>query len=200
MATENESGDPTTGQGETQGQQNQTTDNAGSGETPPGEQGQNQSQEPGQNEGQGDQQDGDQEQEPKDGQQEQGQKDPAKAALLADLHKERKDRQSAQSRVTELEAQVKELEPVKETLDAVQRKYDRLESFLTRAGGPLGKALDSRSFSQRLFETDDPIEDLVKDWFQQNPTQTSQALGARGDGATGGKVDINTLLRAAANK
>ena len=47
--------------------------------------------------------------------QETQQPDPAKASLLADLHKERSDRKTAQSRVVELEGQVAELAPMKDT-------------------------------------------------------------------------------------
>ncbi|WNN95209.1 scaffolding protein [Microbacterium phage Tinyman4] len=125
--------------------------------------------------------------------------DAAKQALQRDLSKERKDRQAAQARVTELEAQVADLTPKAETGEAWQAKYDRLESFLQSLGGPISKALDSRSFSHKLFETEDDIEDIVKQWKRDNPTATSQALGAS-PAEPKNKLDPNALLRAAAGK
>ena len=41
---------------------------------------------------------------------------------------------------------------------------DRLEAFLMKAGGPLARALDSRSFTQALFESDTDVADLVTKW------------------------------------
>lgn len=116
----------------------------------------------------------------------------------ADLNKERKDHKATQARVTELEAQVKDLTPKAETTDAIQSRYDRLEAFLQALPGPLGKALDSKSFTKRLFESEDKIEDILKDWNKANPTATSAALGG-GAGATADKKsNMNELLRAAA--
>ena len=126
--------------------------------------------------------------------------DPAKQALQADLHKERKEHKASKARVTELEQQVTELTPVKETLDAVQAKYDLQEQFLQAAGGPLGKALDSRSFTHDLFETDKDIADIVKAWHKANPSATTTALSSSAAEPSKGKVDPNVLLRAAAGK
>lgn len=101
--------------------------------------------------------------------------------------------------VTQLEEDLKK-RPTTEALETLQTRYDRLETFLQAAGGPLGKALDSRSFTRDLFETDKDISDLVKEWHRKNPTATSTALGS-GAGDTGkGKIDPNALLRAAAGK
>lgn len=126
--------------------------------------------------------------------------DPGKASLLADLHKERSERKTAQGRITELEQQVSELQPTKDTLDAVQTRYDRLESFLSAVGGPLSRALDSRSFTHDLFESDKDIDQLVQDWHRNNPSATSAALGSGPSETSGGKPGINDLLRAAAPK
>lgn len=103
----------------------------------------------------------------------------AKRALLADLHKERREAKAAKARVAELEAQVAELAPAKETADAVQTRYDRLEAFLLAVGGPVSEALDSRSLTTKLFETDDDISSIVKDWQKANPSATTQALGSK---------------------
>ena len=124
-------------------------------------------------------------------------KDPAKQALLADLHKERKSLKAANTELTALKTQVAELAPVKETLDAVQAKYDRLEAFLQAAGGPLGKALDSRTFTKDLFETDKDIADIVKDWNKANPTATSTALGSAAAAPAAKAPNMNDLLRSA---
>lgn len=125
------------------------------------------------------------------------QPDPAKASLLADLHKERSDRKSAQARVTELETRIAELESVQETLDAVQSKYNRLEQFLAEVGGPLSRALDSRSFTTALFETDADIKDIVAKWHRDNPTATSEALGGGIGPRTSQTPTMSDLIRAA---
>ncbi|QKN87708.1 scaffolding protein [Microbacterium phage Ixel] len=126
-------------------------------------------------------------------------KDPAKQALLADLAKERKSLKTANARVTELEAQVNDLTPKAETAEALQTRLERLEGFLSSLGGPLARALDSRSFSHKLFETDDDIDEIVKAWKRDNPTATSAALGAS-PAEPKSKIDPNALLRAAAGK
>ena len=127
-------------------------------------------------------------------------KDPAKAALLADLHKERKSLKTANTELTTLRTQVAELSPVKDTLDAVQSRYDRLEEFLQAAGGPLSKALDSRTFTKDLFESDKDIQDIVKAWHKANPSATSSALGS-GPAAPAAKgPNMNDLIRSALHK
>lgn len=123
----------------------------------------------------------------------------ALSGARADLNKERKDHGTTKARVTELEAQVADLTPKAETTDAIQSRYDRLEEFLQALPGPLGKALDSKSFTKRLFESEDKIEDIIKDWNKANPTATSSALGAGGAAPSSTPVDPNKLLRAAFN-
>lgn len=185
MSTESKSSESTAATTETVEQPNNTTEtvdrnqdsaNTGAGETPP------------EVETPTDKTDGEKQDPPQD---------PKKLSLLADLHRERKDRQSAQSRVAELESQVTELQTKAETVDAIQTKYDRLEAFVQAAGGNLGRVLDSRSFTKALFETDDPIEDIVKEWNKANPSTTSQALsGGTIDTAKSGPT-MNDLLRTA---
>ena len=116
---------------------------------------------------------------------------------LATQKEEFKQLRPAGVRVTELEAQVAELTTKVGTVDAVQAKYDRLEAFLTGLGGPIGKALDSKSFSTALFETDADIKDLVTQWHKDNPSATSSALNS-GAGENTTQTDMSTLLRAAA--
>ncbi|QFG04675.1 scaffolding protein [Microbacterium phage ChickenKing] len=100
-------------------------------------------------------------------------------------------------RVTELEAE-RDARPTKEALETLQTRYDRLEAFLLAAGGDLGKALDSRTFTRDLFESDKDIATLVKDWQKAHPSATSKALGNDGSGGSGNsKPDMNELLRAA---
>ncbi|UVK59224.1 scaffolding protein [Microbacterium phage Quartz] len=139
-----------------------------------------------------------------DTQQDASQEDPTKGlksalqGARADLNKERKDHKATTARVAELEAQVKDLTPKAETTDAIQSRYDRLEAFLQALPGPLGKALDSKSFTKRLFESEDKVSDIIKDWNKANPTATASALGG-GTGATSEKKsNMNDLLRAAA--
>ena len=120
----------------------------------------------------------------------------AKKALLADLHGARQRAKTAEARVAELDAQVAELAPVKETLDAVQARYDRLEAFMLAVGGPVSQALDSRSFTQKLFETEEDVSKIVKEWHGANPSATSAALSSSAS-QTGGKATMNDILRAA---
>ncbi|AVJ51143.1 scaffolding protein [Microbacterium phage Pikmin] len=110
---------------------------------------------------------------------------------------ELKQLRSSGTKVQELETKVSELQAKADASDAIQAKYDRLEAFLVAVGGPLSRALDSKSFTQSLFESDTDIKDLVADWNKNNPSATSQALGSSGSAAEG-KVDFNALLRAAA--
>ena len=189
MTTENQPGDPATGTEEISDQQNQNgTDNTGSGETPPAEQGQSQQE-----------QTDSQEDASTDAQsQDKAQKDPQKASILADLHKERKERQTAQGKVTELETKVSELQTKADTVDAIQGKFDRLEAFLQAIPGPLGKALDSRSFTEALFETDKDIDEIVANWNRANPTATSTALGSGAASPAPKGPSMNDLLRSAA--
>lgn len=132
------------------------------------------------------------------------QEDPTKglksalSGARADLNKERKDHKATTARVTELEAQVNDLTPKAETTDAIQSRYDRLEAFLQALPGPLGKALDSKSFTNRLFESEDKIADILKDWNKANPSATSVALGGGAGATSEKKSDMNELLRAAA--
>lgn len=123
--------------------------------------------------------------------------DPAKQALQRDLSTERKEHKTSKARVAELEAQVADLSPKAETGEAWQAKYDRLEEFLTSLDGPIGKVLDSRSFTKALFESDQDVKDILKDWNKANPSATSTALGAGSADPASKKPDMNTLLRAA---
>lgn len=88
--------------------------------------------------------------------------------------------------------------PTAEALDTLQTRYDRLEAFAQAVG--IGRALDSRTFTRDLFETDKPVEDLVKDWNKANPTATATALGSSAAQPADGKIDPNQLLRIAAGK
>lgn len=83
------------------------------------------------------------------------------------------------------------------TLTPVQARYDRLEAFLSAVGGPLSKALDSKSFTTALFESDTDVTELVTKWHRDNPSATSSALTSSA-GNTASKSDFNTLLRKAA--
>ena len=59
------------------------------------------------------------------------------------------------------------------------------------------QALDSKSFSTSLFETDTDIKDLVAQWHKDNPSATSSALTS-GPGSETSTKDMNALLRSAA--
>lgn len=107
--------------------------------------------------------------------------------------------QAQAAKATKLEEELA-ARPSQEALDTLQTRYDRLEAFLQSAGGPLGKALDSRTFTRELFETDKDIATIVKDWNKANPSATSQALGAAAAAPASSKVDPNALIRAAAGR
>lgn len=101
------------------------------------------------------------------------------------------------ARATQLEDELGK-RPTTEALETLQTRYDRLEAFVLEVG--LGKALDSRTFTKELFETDKDIAAIVKDWHKANPSATSKALGGgSGGGSAEPKQDPNALLRAAYN-
>lgn len=109
-----------------------------------------------------------------------------------------REAQAQAAKFTQLEQDLA-ARPTQESVDALQTRYDRLEAFVLAVG--LGKALDSRTFTKDLFETDKDIAALVKDWNKANPSATSQALSSTAGGGEGtGKHDPNELLRIAAGK
>lgn len=121
--------------------------------------------------------------------------------IKTDLAKATRDLSEARAQAaksTKLEEDLAK-RPTEEALTTLQTRYDRLESFLGQVGGPLSKALDSRTFTRDLFETDKDIKELVTEYQRANPTATSTALGSKGAAPADGKVDPNALLRAAFN-
>lgn len=87
--------------------------------------------------------------------------------------------------------------PTPEALETLQTRYDRLEAFAQAVG--LGKALDSRTFTKDLFESEKDVAELVKEFNRANPTVTSTALGGTTTTTAEGKQDPNKLIRAAWN-
>ena len=132
-----------------------------------------------------------------EGTEDKSEQDPSKKALLDDLYGERKNRKALQAQVDQLKSELSQASSAIEQRDAVQRRYDRLEKFLSKIGGPLGKALDSKSFTTALFETDGDIGELVKSWNKDNPSPTSVALGSDKVVTADNKPSINDLLRQA---
>lgn len=120
----------------------------------------------------------------------------ANKTKIASLNTELSEARAKSAKVTQLEEDLGK-RPTQEALDTLQNRSDRLEAFLQAVGGPLGKALDSRTFTRDLFETDKDIDQLVKDWNKANPTATSSALASGAAAPAEGKVDANTLIRAA---
>lgn len=123
----------------------------------------------------------------------------ANKAKIASLNTELSESRAKSAKVTQLEEDLGK-RPTQEALDTLQNRSDRLEAFLQAVGGTIGKALDSRTFTRDLFETDKDISQLVKDWNKANPTATSSALGSGAAAPAEGKVDANQLLRIAAGK
>ena len=120
-------------------------------------------------------------------------------AAIASHKSEIAELRAKSKKVTELETELT-ARPSQEAVDTLQSRYDRLESFLQAVGGPLSKALDSRSFTTKLFESDENVQDLVKQWHRDNPSATSTALGSSAAEPGKGKIDPNVLLRAAAGR
>jgi hypothetical protein len=122
----------------------------------------------------------------------------AQKATLAAQKTELAELKQKSEQLTQLEQDL-QARPTKEAYETLQTRSDRLEAFIQAVGGPLGRALDSKSFTTALFESDKDIADIVKDWNAANPTATSTALGSSAAAPAGGKPDMNTLLRKAAN-
>lgn len=118
---------------------------------------------------------------------------------ISKLQAELRDAQSNSAKATQLEEELGK-RPTSEALETLQTRYDRLEGFLLAAGGPLAKALDSRTFSKDLFETDKDIATLVTEFNRANPSATSTALGSGAAAPAAGKMNPNDLLRIAAGK
>lgn len=116
---------------------------------------------------------------------------------LAASRSELAEARTAAAKATKLQEEL-DKRPTTEALETLQTRYDRLEAFAQAVG--LGRALDSRTFTRDLFESDKDIKDLVKEWQRANPTATSQALGSTGGGEGSKKHDVNELIRIAAGK
>lgn len=114
---------------------------------------------------------------------------------LTEAKRELAEARAQAGTATKLEEQLAE-RPTVEALQTLQTRFDRLEAFAQAVG--IGKALDSRSFTRDLFESDKDIATLVKDWNRANPSPTAQALGGGAGQSAPGKNDPNELLRAAA--
>lgn len=117
-------------------------------------------------------------------------------ATLATQKSEITELRAKSAQVTKLEEDLSK-RPTSEAVETLQTRYDRLEQFLQTAGGPLGKALDSRTFTKALFETTEDITEIVKKWNAANPSVTSTALGAAGATPASKSPDMNALLRSA---
>lgn len=122
----------------------------------------------------------------------------AYASSQAELKTLRSGSQGHQAKVTELEGKVTELTTKAESADKVQAKYDRLEAFLTELGGTASRALDSRSFTDALFNSDKDIKSIVAQWNKDNPSATSAALGSGSAEPAKKGPSMNEILRAAA--
>jgi len=119
-------------------------------------------------------------------------------AELATGKTELQEARAQAARVTQLETELA-ARPTPEAVTTLQKRSDRLEAFLSAVGGPLSRALDSRTFTKDLFESEKDVKDIVKDYLRANPTATSQALGGGNQPTGGGKQDPNDLIRAAFN-
>jgi riboflavin biosynthesis pyrimidine reductase len=115
---------------------------------------------------------------------------------IATLKTELTDLRAKAGKASQLETDLA-ARPTQESFDALTTRNERLEAFLQAIGGPISKALDSKTFTTQLFETDSDIKTIVKEFLANNPTATQAALGAGAAAPAGGKIDPNALLRAA---
>lgn len=118
----------------------------------------------------------------------------AQKQKIADQKNEIAELRANSATATKLQEEL-DKRPTQEALDTLQTRYDRLEAFAQAVG--IGKALDSRTFTRDLFETDKDIADLVKEWNRANPSATSTALGSKAAAPADKKADPNALIRAA---
>lgn len=118
-------------------------------------------------------------------------------AKLASVRQELAEARTQAASAAKLQEEL-DKRPTPEALETLQTRYDRLEEFVLAVG--LGKALDSRTFTKSLFESDTDVAQLVKDWHKSNPTATSSALRGTAGEETSSKHDPNELLRIAAGK
>lgn len=121
----------------------------------------------------------------------------ANKTRIAELNNELTEARAKASKATQLETDLA-ARPTTEAVATLQNRTHRLEAFLQAVGGPLAKALDSKSFTTALFETDKDIKDIVKEFNAANPTATSTALGAAAAAPAKTGPSINDLLRAGA--
>lgn len=116
---------------------------------------------------------------------------------ISSLKTELTEARAQAARTTQLEEDLGK-RPTTEAMETLQTRYDRLEQFAQAVG--LGRALDSRTFTRDLFESDKDIKELVKDWNRANPSATSEALGNAPAGDGKSKPTPNELIRIAAGK
>jgi len=108
-----------------------------------------------------------------------------------------REAQAQAAKTTQLEEELGK-RPTTEAIETLQTRYDRLEAFAQAVG--LGKALDSRTFTRDLFETDKDIKTLVREFNQANPSATSSALASTANPGGSGKLNPSDLIRIAAGK
>lgn len=121
------------------------------------------------------------------------------ASVLADLVKERKRRQELQQQVDKLSTDLAEALKDKDKLDTLSKRHTRLEALLTAEGSQFAELLDSKKFSTKLYETDDDVATILKDWLKTKPkTAIDTALQANSNSPTTG-AKLGDILRAIAN-
>lgn len=120
-------------------------------------------------------------------------------SVLADLVKERKRRQELQQQVDKLSTDLAEALKDKDKLDTLSKRHTRLEALLAAEGSQFAELLDSKKFTSKLYETDDDVAEILKDWLKTKPkTAIDTALQANSTSpSTGAK--LGDILRAIAN-
>lgn len=124
--------------------------------------------------------------------------DLSKQSLLRDLYSERNKRKELKAKLDELTQKSEEMSTLSAEHESLKAKHARLEAVLLVSGSTMARLLDSRSFSERVFNSDENVEDIIADWYKANPSNTSNALKSAGDVPREQKTSMNDLLRAAA--
>lgn len=129
-----------------------------------------------------------------------GQENSNTNSVLADLVKERKKRQELQQQVDKLSTDLAEALKAKDSLDKLSKRHTRLEALLSADGSQFANLMDSKKFTSKLYDTEDDVAGILKDWLKTQPTTAvGAALQANSANPQGSNSKLGDLLRAIAN-
>lgn len=129
-----------------------------------------------------------------------GQENSNTNSVLADLVKERKKRQELQQQVDKLSSDLAEALKDKDKLDTLSKRHTRLEALLSVEGSQFANLMDSKKFTSKLYDTEDDVATILKDWLKTQPsTAIGAALQANSANPEGNTTKLGDILRAIAN-